>query len=182
MNRLAGESACPTCLQSSAACDDFVGRAFSLPPVFNRPVRARTAPPRAGSPDREGGYPAKPRAVRSRLCRSAGQAGSPVSLGLREFGNAAEQVGRTPPSAWVPLDPLFDRRIECLPRAISPPKDRLADRPSALPWMQAPGNGKTPWHWTAILRGGPPVSRQSVPRSHLLARPRRGQLWRAVPK
>src|ERR1019366_3623148 len=57
-------------------------------------------------------------------------------------------------SARVPLDPLFARRINCLPQTKSRPGGRLRTRASAPQFMQVFGDGKNEWDWV----GNPPVA------------------------
>ena len=78
----------------------------------------------------------------------------PMSLSFPGPANPADMVGRTPWSARVPLDPLFSRRIKRLPSSTSRPGGRLRTRGSAPPFVQAPDNGRTKWHW-ARLPGRP---------------------------
>ena len=66
---------------------------------------------------------------------------------FQNTGKVAELVGQTPWSARVPLDPLFARRIKCLPQTKSRPGGRLRTGASAPQFMQVFGAGKNEWHW-----------------------------------
>jgi hypothetical protein len=68
---------------------------------------------------------------------------------FQNTGKVAELVGQTPWSARVPLNPLFARRIKCLPQTKSRPGGRLRTRASAPQFVQVSGLGKNEWHWVS---------------------------------